>query len=430
MEAGQPLTPDETRALYRKITLRIVPYVFLCYIFNYLDRVNVGFAKLRMLDELGWSESAYGLGAGVFFLGYIACGVPSNLMLQRLGARRWLTVVMLLWGILSSALLLVRSEESFYILRFFTGCAEAGFFPGMVFYLSRWFPAAQRGRVMALFMAAIPLSGVIGGPFSGWILDRFDQGQHGLAAWQWLFLLQGAPTVLLGIGLAFVLSDSPESARWLEPREKAALEATLTGERSAQPEIEAESFAQASLRPVIWILGLVYFSIQGGVYAINFWLPSIIKASGIADPGTIGWLSAIPYLAAAIFMQVVGRSADRRQERPLHLALPMLLGVAGLIFTAALGTNIVLALLGLTLASMGALAGLTMFWPLASRSLSAAALAGGLALINSIGQLAGFLSPYLVGFIKDATQSTDLALYILAALMLLGALRVLRTRAA
>ena len=417
----------DSRALYRKITLRIVPYVFLCYIFNYLDRVNVGFAKLQMLDDLGWSESAYGLGAGIFFLGYIACGIPSNLMLQRFGARRWLTLVMLMWGLLSSALLLVRSQESFYILRFLTGCAEAGFFPGMVYYLSRWFPANQRGRVMALFMAAIPLSGVLGGPFSGWILGHFDGGQQGLAAWQWLFLLQGLPTVALGIGLAFVLSDSPETASWLTPRERDALAKALADDRASATNVTADRLSQVLLTPGIWLLGLIYFSIQGGVYAINFWLPSIIKASGIADPGMIGWLSAIPYLAAAIFMQAAGYSADRRNERRLHLALPMLLGVVGLIFTAAFGSNIMLALTGLTLASMGALAGLSMFWPLASRSLSTAALAGGLALINSIGQLAGFVSPYLVGFVKDATRSTDIALYILAGLMFVGAVQVLRS---
>lgn len=411
---------------YKKITLRLIPYIFVCYLFNYLDRVNVGFAKLQMLDDLHLSETAYGLGAGIFFLGYIACGIPSNLMLHKVGARRWLALIMVLWGLFSTSLLFIRNAESFYILRLLTGATEAGFFPGVVLYLTRWYPTARRGRVMALFMSAIPLSGVLGGPFSGWILSHFAGHQGDIAAWQWLFLLQGLPTVVLGIGVWFLLSDGVGRADWLTEKERSALQNALIEDEKNRPATVADSFGQVVRNPSVWILGLIYFCIQSGVYAINFWLPSIIKASGLNDPNLIGWLSAIPYLAASIFMVIVGRSADARRERRWHLSVPMLMGVGGLIIAANFASDPLIAMIGLTLATMGALTGLPMFWPLSGGFLSAAAAAGGLALINSMGQVAGFASPYLVGWIKDTTHSTDLALYILATVMLIGVLLVLR----
>jgi D-galactonate transporter len=425
VDLAVPIQRDLEHA-YKKITLRLIPYLFVCYLFNYLDRVNVGFAKLQMLDDLGMSEAVYGLGAGIFFLGYIACGVPSNMMIQKLGARRWIAIIMVLWGLLSTALMFVRTPESFYVLRLLTGAAEAGFFPGIVLYLTRWFPAARRGRVMALFMSAIPISGVLGGPLSGWILSHFAAGQGGLAAWQWLFLLQGLPTVFLGIGVLFLLSDNIKQAKWLSDGERAQVQNALVEDERNKPAGVSDSFASVLRNPNVWILGIIYFCIQSGVYSINFWLPSIIKASGFNDPNVIGWLSAIPYLAASVFMIVVGRSADTRRERRWHLAIPMLLGVGGLVVAANFAANPAIALFGLTLATMGALTGLPMFWPLSSGFLSAAAAVSGVALINSTGQLAGFLSPYLVGWIKDATQSTDLALYILAAVMLIGVMLVLR----
>jgi MFS family permease len=378
-----------------------------------------------MLDDLHMSEAAYGLGAGIFFLGYIACGVPSNLMLHRIGARRWLAIIMFAWGLLSASLMFVRSAHEFYLLRLLTGATEAGFFPGIVLYLTLWFPSARRGRVMALFMSAIPISGVLGSPFSGWILSHFTTGQHGLAAWQWMFLLQGLPTAVLGAGLYFLLSDDVTKAAWLREDERAALQNALIEDERNQPATVSLSFASVVRNPNIWRLGAIYFCIQSGVYAINFWMPSIIKASGVIDPGAIGWLSAIPYFAASVFMVVVGRSADARRERRWHLSVPMVMGVIGLLLAANFGTNPVIAVIGLTLATMGALTGLPMFWPLSGGYLSAAAAAGGLALINSTGQIAGFLSPYLVGWIKDATHSTDLALYILAGVMLIGVAMVL-----
>jgi D-galactonate transporter len=412
---------------YSKATWRLIPFIFICYLFNYLDRVNVGFAKLEMLDALKLSETVYGLGAGIFFVGYVTSGVPSNLILHKLGARRWIAVMMILWGGLSAAMMFVTGPASFYVLRFLTGVAEAGFFPGMVYYFTNWFPSRKRGQVMALFMSAIPVSGLVGGPLSGWMLGHFTGGQGGLAGWQWLFLLQGLPTIVLGIAVFFYLSDGLRHASWLSNEEKTAMQRALDADEQTRMagSHAVHSFAHVLRNGHVWLLGLVYFSIQMGVYAINFWLPSIIKALGFANPVTVGWLSALPYLFAGVFMVVVGRSADARRERRWHLSVPMAMALLGLLLAANFSHSMVLVMIGLTLATMGALTGLPMFWPLPAAFLGSAAAAGGLALINSLGQVAGFISPFLVGWIKDATGSTDVALYILSAVLLLGAVLVM-----
>jgi len=402
-------TADLKNAVYKRITLRLIPFIFICYLFNYLDRVNVGFAKLQMLDALKFSETIYGLGAGIFFIGYVLCGVPSNLALSRFGPRRWIALMMITWGVLSTCLLFVSTPTQFYTLRLFTGAAEAGFFPGVVLYLSQWFPSFRRGRIMALFMSAIPVSGLLGSPFSGWILNHFAAGQGGLAGWQWMFLLQGIPTIALGIAAFFLLADKFANAKWLTAEERAVLEADQAFDAANKPKAVSDSLDEVFKNPAIWAFGLIYFCIQSGVYAINFWLPSIIKNLGFSDNLVIGWLSAIPYLLAAVFMLLVGRSADLRKERRWHLVVPMLMGA-----------------IGLTIATMGALTGLPMFWPVPTALLSAGAAAGGLALINSMGQMAGFLSPYLVGWVKDASGSTDAALYVLAAVIVAGSLLALR----
>jgi len=407
-------------AVYRRITLRLIPFIFVCYLFNYLDRVNVGFAKLQMLDALKFSETTYGLGAGIFFIGYVLCGLPSNLALTRFGPRRWIAVMMLAWGGLSTCLLFVTTPMEFYALRLLTGAAEAGFFPGIVLYLSQWFPDARRGRIMALFMSAIPVSGLLGSPFSGWILNHFAVGQHGLAAWQWMFLIQGIPTMVLGALAYFLLSDSFAKATWLSAEQRQVVETDLADDARSKPVQPLETLGAVFATPLIWVLGLIYFCIQSGVYAINFWLPSIIKNLGFSDALVIGWLSAIPYLLAGIFMLLVGRSADLRNERRWHLVVPMLMGAAGLVIAVNFAATPAIAIVGLSIATMGALTGLPMFWPLPTARLSAGVAAGGLAIINSVGQMAGFLSPYIVGFIKDQTGSTDAALYALAGLIVVG----------
>ena len=421
------ISDDDKNAIYKRITLRLIPFIFICYLFNYLDRVNVGFAKLQMLDALKFSETVYGLGAGIFFIGYVLCGVPSNLALTRFGPRRWIAVMMISWGTLSTCLMFVTTPTGFYTLRLLTGAAEAGFFPGVVLYLSQWFPSFRRGRIMALFMCAIPVSGLIGGPFSGWILSHFAAGQGGLAGWQWMFLLQGIPTVVLGALAIFLLSDSFANAKWLGAHERAVLEADHRLDAASKPASSAtDSLSAVFKNPAIWAFALIYFCIQSGVYAINFWLPSIIKSLGFSDTLVIGWISAIPYLLAAVFMLLVGRSADLHKERRWHLVVPMLMGAVGLVIAVNFAAHPAIAILGLTIATMGALTGLPMFWPVPTAMLSAGAAAGGLALINSMGQMAGFLSPYLVGFVKDATGSTDAALYFLAAVIVGGSLLALR----
>ncbi|SMQ97260.1 MFS transporter [Xanthomonas fragariae] len=340
-QATRLLPPsDGMDPTYRKILWRLIPFLFVCYLFNYLDRVNVGFAKLQMLGDLGMSETVYGLGAGIFFIGYLACGVPGNLILQRIGARRWVAIMMVSWGLLSTCLMFVRNPTGFYILRLLTGAAEAGFFPSIVLYLTRWFPRAQHGRVMAMFMSAIPVSGVLGGPLSGWILSHFSAGQGSLAGWQWMFLLQGLPTVLLGICVWFLLSDGVQQATWLDAQEKQALTRALADDEARKPAGTSTSLSALVGNPAVWLLGTVYFCIQSGVYAISFWLPSIIQGSGVTDPNRIGLMSAIPYLAAAVFMVRMGRSADRRW----HLVIPLLVGAAGLCIAASVTDNLGLAL--------------------------------------------------------------------------------------
>ena len=419
--------PALLEGAYSKATWRLIPFIFVCYMFNYLDRVNVGFAKLQMLDALRFSETIYGLGAGIFFIGYVSFGVPSNLILHRLGARRWISAMMVAWGSLSACMLFVSTPMEFYTLRFLTGVAEAGFFPGVVLYFTKWYPSHKRGQVMALFMAAIPVSGLVGGPLSGWMLSHFAHGQGGMAAWQWLFLLQGLPTVFLGVAALFYLNDGVGEARWLDPAEKAALQDALARDERERPATgqDGQTLRALLLDRHVWMLGFIYFSIKMGAYAINFWLPSIIKDLGFDDAATVGWLSAIPYLFACVFMVLVGRSADRRRERRWHLSAPLLMALGGLLLAANFSDDVVIVMVGLSLATMGAFTGSPMFWPLPAAFLSSAAAAGGLALINSMGQMAGFASPFLVGWIKDATGSTDLALTILSTMLFVGAMLVL-----
>jgi D-galactonate transporter len=416
-QAGVPATEMELNQVINKVAKRLLPFLFICYFFAYLDRVNVGFAKLQMLDALKLSDAIYGLGAGIFFIGYFLFEVPSNIIMHRVGARRWIARIMISWGLISAAMMFVSSPTSFYVLRFFLGIAEAGFFPGIILYLTYWFPAKNRGKITALFMAAIPVSGIIGGPLSGWILDNFN-GTYGLAGWQWLFVLEGLPTVFVGALVLFILTDKVSEAPWLSSREKSVLESALSAETKTQ---ENHSFGDALKNGRVWILCGIYFCIQMSVYAISFWLPTLIKASGFQSSTTVGLVSAVPYIAATATMIVLGLSADRRGERRLHLAIPILMAVFGLGGAAYFPPGSVLALISLTLATMGAFSALPMFWPLPSAFLGGMAAAGGLAMINSFGNLAGFVSPYVVGWIKTATNSPVLALYMLAGIALLGA---------
>jgi sugar phosphate permease len=406
---------------YARIFKRLIPFLLFCYICSYLDRINVGFAKIQMVKELGFSETAYGLGAGIFFVGYFAFEVPSNVIMLRTGARFWIGRIMLVWGLISGAMLLVRSETTFYVLRFLLGIAEAGFIPGVLYYLNCWFPAKAKGRATALFMGGIPLAGMIGGPISGWILAGLH-GAAGLSGWQWMFLLEAVPSLLAGIVCFVWLDSGPEEARWLSVEEKASIAADHRAESAAK---QFHSLRDGLLNRGVWYLSLLYSMFTMGLYAISFWLPTIISQSGVSDPTRLGLLTAIPYAAALIIMYLVGRSSDSRRERRWHLTLPALTGAGGLLWSVAFAHDMPLAMIGLTIATAGILTCVPQFYVIPPMMLGGGAAAAGFAVINSIGNLAGFVSPYLLGYVKDATGSTTGGLLIVAVCLTLGGVCVL-----
>ena len=412
---------DIENAAYTKVTWRLIPFLFLCYVFAYLDRVNVGFAKLQMLSDLKFSETIYGLGAGIFFIGYFLMEVPSNLALHRFGARKWIARIMISWGIISAAMIFVKTPTMFYILRFFLGVAEAGFFPGIILYLTYWYPASRRSKITALFMTGIPIAGVVGGPLSGWILQRFHN-VNGMPGWQWLFLLEAIPSLVTGVVTFFYLNDKIGDAKWLSTEEKALLERGLANETS---KIEVHNASGAFKSGRVWVLCACYFGIIMGLYGISFWLPSLIKASGVTDALDIGLLTMIPYGFAAVAMVMIGRSSDRTKERRWHVAVPAVIGAVGLVLSTFVPHQPALAVMALTLATVGILGALCQFWSIPPAFLGGAAAAAGIALINSVGNLAGFVSPYVVGWIKDATQSTDIGLYCITVSLIAAALIVL-----
>ena len=407
---------------HAKAVRRHVPFLFVCYVLAYLDRVNVGFAQLKMGADLHFSNAVYGLGAGIFFIGYFLLEVPSNLVLRRVGARRWIARIMITWGIVSSLFMFVDSATSFYVLRFVLGAAEAGFFPGVIYYLTLWFPAPRRARIVALFMTAIAVSGIVGGPVSGWILKDLEQA-FGLKGWQWLFLLEGIPSVVVGLCVLGWLDDDIASADWLSADEKSALRDEIDAEHGAK---ESMTLARALMDPRVLLMALIYFCIVMGLYGIGFWLPQLIKAAGVTDVLSIGLVTAVPYGVGAVAMIFAGHSSDRRGERRWHLVVPALFGAAGVIASARIGAdNTVAAIAALSVGTAGILAALPLFWSLPTALLSGVAAAGGIALINSFGNLAGFVSPSMVGMIKDATGSTLYGMYALGACLVLAAILVL-----
>ncbi|MCG2586828.1 MFS transporter [Massilia sp. TS11] len=408
--------------VYAKLDRRLLPLLFFCYVAAYLDRVNVGFAKLQMMGDLGLSDLAYGTGAGIFFIGYFLFEVPSNLILAKVGARRWIARIMIGWGLVSCANLFVRDAASFYLLRFLLGLAEAGFFPGIVLYLTYWYPAARRARIVAIFMSAVAVAGVVGGPLSGWIMARCA-GLHGLAGWQWLFLLEGLPSIVLGVAVLLWLDDRIADARWLTPAEQQLLTQAVAAEaRAIAPRSLRATFADGR----VWALALVYFCFVMGLYGVSFWLPQLLKNAGAQDVLTIGLMTAVPWCLGALAMIALARRSDRLGERRGHVALAGLAGAAGLLLSTLAAGQPWLSLAALSLATAGILATLPIFWSLPTAMLSGAAAAAGIALINSFGNLAGFLSPFLVGAIREASGSTSGGMLVLAAAMLIGAAIVTR----
>jgi D-galactonate transporter len=408
-------------AVYRKVAWRLIPLLFLCYIAAYLDRVNVGFAKLQMQSALQFSDSVYGFGAGIFFVGYFIFEIPSNILLHKVGAGRWIARIMITWGILSAATMFVNSATSFYVVRFLLGVAEAGFFPGIILYLTYWFPAARRGRATSLFLTAVAVAGIVGGPTSGWILHTMG-GVNGWQGWQWLFLFEALPSLVLGFLAWFFLEDRVKNAQWLTPDERALIARDIAAEESRKAD---GNLASVLKNPKVWLLAFVYFAIVSGLYGVSFWLPTIIKAMGVADPLDVGLISAVPWAFGVAAMYFVARSADRRMERRWHTAVCCLAGAAGLLVSVAFHSDVMLAMAGLTLCTMGIMSALPVFWGNPTAFLGGAAAAIGIAFINSVGNLAGFAIPWIIGLIKDATHSTDAGLHMLAALMVLGAIAVL-----
>ncbi|KAF3999818.1 MFS transporter [Glaciimonas immobilis] len=414
---GNTRTDSQT---YAQVMWRLIPFLFLCYVCSYMDRVNVGFAKLQMMSDLNLSEAVYGLGAGMFFVGYLLFEIPSNLIMQKVGARLWIARIMVTWGVISGAMMFVTTPTSFYIMRFILGVAEAGFIPAILLYLTYWFPGSRRGKVTALFMTGIPMSGVIGGPVSGWILHAMS-GSHGLAGWQWLFVLEGIPTVILGVMAYFFLDDKIADAKWLSPGQRKMLEKNLTADQQGKA---LHSLRDGFTNPKVWLLSFIYLFFTMGLYGVSFWLPTIVKASGVADPLNIGLLTAIPYAAATVAMIVVGRSSDKRGERRWHLALAGFVGALGLLFSVMYAQNTVIAMVALTFATMGIMSTISQFWVLPPTILGGAAAATGIALANSIGSVSGLISPYLLGWVKTVTASTNNGVLVLAASLVIGGLLV------
>ena len=417
-----PKTAVDAAALLKKLRWRLLPFLFLLYVVAYLDRINVGFAALQMKAQLGFSDAVYGLGAGIFFLGYFLFQVPANLAMERVGARRWIAALMICWGIISGCMFSIHSVASFYSLRFLLGAAEAGFFPGVIFYLRSWFPAGARAGVVALFMTAGPVSGVIGGPISGLLLGWNHRG--GLAGWQWMFLLEAIPAILLGFAAWFFLADNPSRAPWLSAAERSWLLMTLDGETSpasvTSPEHPGPWFVSARL----WGFALVYFGLNTCTYGISLWLPTALQSLTGLSNFLLGLLSAVPNLAAAILMVLIGAHSDRTGERRRHIAFSAFAGGIALVVSGySPGIAISVFCFAIALSASSSMAG--PFWAMASGSLTAATAARSIALINAVGNLGSGFGPYWIGYLRDTTGSFRAGLLSVAALLTLAGLVVL-----
>ena len=387
------------RAVYAKVRRKLLPFLFVLYVVAYLDRINVGFAALQMNREVGLSEAVFGFGAGIFFIGYFVLEIPSNLILQRLGARVWISRIMISWGVVAIAMMFTRGARSFYLLRFLLGAAEAGFFPGIIFYLTHWFPSRERARAISLFMTATQIAGVVGGPLSGVLLAM--NGVWHLAGWQWLFLAEGIPALVLGAAAAKYLPDAPEHASWLNSSEQTMLAARLALERESHPH---HTLRSALSNGNVWLLALLYFTIVFGHYGIALWLPQILKGFGGMSDLRVGVLSSLPFLTAAIVMVIVAKHSDSHEERRWHLALSAFGGAIALA-ASAVARSPLLSLLTISIAAAGVSSTAGPFWTMPAGFLEGTAAAGGIAFINSTGNLAGFVGPSVVGLIRQATGS-------------------------
>ncbi len=411
---------DREETIWRRAVWRILPILTVSYIFAYLDRINVGIAKLQMSSDLAFSETVYGLGAGIFFIGFFFFQIPSNMALHRFGARRLLAALLISWAVIAPLTALVATPFQFYAVRFLLGLTESGFYPGVILYLSLWFPSYRRGKMFALFAAAVPLSGLLGGPISGWIMEYFHNVQ-GIAGWKWLFIIQGTPSLLIGLLVFWLLPDRIDTAHWLNSEEKA-----LIAERLREDAVQEPAGAQASLGAVLrngklWLLTFIYFCLIAGFYTVSFWLPTLVRNAGVEDVFTVGLLTAIPYAAAIVTMIVASRSADKHRERRWHLALIAVMSGVGMVISALYSDNLWVAMFGLTLGAAGGLSTLPLFWSLPTAFLGGTMAAVGIALINSFGNLAGFVAPYMMGILTDLTHSTLTGMMIISCTLFVGA---------
>ena len=384
------------RQTIRKLFFRLLPFLFLLYIVSYLDRINVGFAKLQMQGQLGFSERVFGLGFGAFFIGYFFLQVPSNLLLERMGVRKWIAGLMVVWGLVSCSMIFVRTPHGFYVLRFLLGAAEAGFFPGMILYMKYWFPAKARAHAVAWFMTANPLAGVFGSPISGVLLGLRGGGLQG---WQWLFIVEAVPAILLGVVVYWVLPERPKDARWLSQDQKSWLTGELQKEASPSSGLQRDEFFAAFSDTRVWLLSFVYLGIPTCMYGVTLWLPSAIHGIGLGYRAT-GYVAALPFIVTAAVMVLVGQHSDRTGERRWHTALSAFAGAAGLLLAAALATPL-WVILGMSLGMIGVEAMCGPFWALATQQTKERA-AAGIAIINSIANLGGFVGPYIIGFFRTA----------------------------
>jgi MFS family permease len=411
-------------ATYKKVMWRIMPFLMLCYVVSFIDRSNIGFAKLQFMSDLGFSDAIYGLGAGIFYVGYVFLEVPSNLYLDKVGVRKTLLRIMLLWGLCSAGMAFMSSANQFYIMRFLLGAAEAGLFPGMLLYLTYWVPLSRRARFTALFTASIPIAGMIGGPLSGWLIHVFD-GVAGLKGWQWLFLVEGSPACLLGIVAYFYLKDTPSKASWLSAAQKALIQQDFDAEAKAKNGKSHHSFKAAIREPRLYWLAGMGIGVLVGTGGIFFWLPSIIRKSGIDNLFSIGLLSSIPFFIALVTQYLNARHSDKTGERRWHVAIPALTAAAGWFSLPAVHDSVALSVLMLTLVTAGTLSLTGPFWTLPSTFLSGTAAAGGIALLSTLAGIGSVFSPMLVGWLSTKTGSLMIGQYYFGAWMLFGAVTLL-----
>lgn len=410
----------EKQVLWR-VSWRIVPFIMLLYFVAYIDRVNIGFAALTMNKDLGFSSSVFGFGAGIFFIGYFLFEVPSNLVLEKVGARLWIARVMITWGLISGAMAFVQGETSFYVLRFLLGAAEAGFFPGIILYLSYWFPARHRAGVTAFFMAAAPISTALGSPVSAALLQM--HGVWGFAGWQWLFIIEAIPALLLGIVVLIYMTDRPEKAKWLADDERAWLVDEMNAERAGKAAHASHSIWRGLADLRVLALALIYFGTSAGLYTLGIWAPQIIQQLGVSSM-TVGFLNMIPPTVSVIAMVLWARHSDRTFERTWHVVGPCLLAAAGLAF-AGNAVGVAMVVLALTIVNIGISSAKPPLWSMPTLFLSGSAAAAGIATINSIGNLGGFAGPFMIGWIKDLTGSFTGGLYFVAGLLVLSAVLTL-----